>query len=634
MKKNLLTNLTLKLTTLCLTVPFSYSCAAAVNNIETLTVIGTHLTDTNSAQLIPSVSISADEITALTPTSFADILRGVPGIDITEQGGAAGLTFLSLRGSDANFVVILVDGVKVNDPTNSRGGAFDLGTIDPEMVESVNVYYGGYSTVQGSDALAGIVSIKTKKHGANKIGSVSLTAGSNSVTAGSIHLGTELSDVADVNLLVSYQDNDDSYFGSAFNRSAINASIRSINNTTTRWDLGVFYVDGQGETFPEDSGGDSLAIIRSPEVRDFTQTNTSANIGHQLNKKFNIKFNAANTKREETSLNPGIAEGVLNGVPAIELNSHYKRTDFSLTANYAHSANVKMALGASIADEDGGMDSTIDFGFPVPAAYTLTRHNEAVFAETTLAPTNELTLTAGIRHDQAGDLSVTTHRALGQYQISSNHAITTQYSEGFKLPSFFALGHPLVGNTALKPELSENYDLGLNSSFNVYELSTRFSLYQNTYKNLVDFDPEAFTNINRSKVRAKGAEFSLNVKLSHDLYAKANIGYLTLDTFDENVELRRRPKLKGGVQIDYKPLNNLSLLSRITFNGNYFDSSVPTGSIKMAGFARVDVAVNWKIDPSLVFAFSANNLLDNSYEESVGFSNRGPVLTAKLTKSL
>lgn len=634
LRNTFLADFKLKATTLCIALPLCHNSLAQANDIETLTVIGTHISDTSSSEYIPNISISADEIAALTPNSFADILRGVPGIDITEQGGAAGLTFLSIRGSEANFVVILIDGVKVNDPTNSRGGAFDLGTIDPEMVESVNVYYGGYSTVQGSDALAGIVSIKTKKHSADKIGSVSLTAGSNRLTVGSIHLGSEVADIADFNLLASYQNNDDSHFGDAFHRSALNASLNSINNDTTLWNIGLFYVDGQGETFPEDSGGDRLAILPLQEVREFTQTNTNANIQHKLTDQFNLKFNAATTKREETSINPGIAGGKLDAVPAIDVDSHYKRTDFSLTANYAYSNKIQMALGASIADEDGGMDSTIDFGFPLPAVYTLSRHNEAVFAETTLAPLTELNITAGIRHDKADDISVTTHRVLSRYQISTAHSFTTQYSEGFKLPSFFAIGHPLVGNPDLKPELSENYEIGLDSAFNQNKLTTRFNLYQNTYKNLVDFDPETFTNVNRSKVRAKGAEFALNIKLNADLYAKANIGYAKLDTFDADIKLRRRPKLKGGFQLDYKPLNNVSLLSRITFNGSYYDSSVPTGTVEMAGFARVDLALRWKIDKSLTFAFSANNILDNSYEESVGFSNRGPVLTAKLTKSL
>lgn len=88
------------------------------NDIEVLSVIGSHIKQTN----LPKITLSSDQIQALSVTSFADVLRGLPGIDISQQGGSSGLTFLSIRGGEPNFVVVLIDGVKVNDPTNSRGG--------------------------------------------------------------------------------------------------------------------------------------------------------------------------------------------------------------------------------------------------------------------------------------------------------------------------------------------------------------------------------------------------------------------------------------------------------------------------------------------------------------------------------
>ena len=154
---------------------FYSSHSAFAQDIENITVEGTHIENSVLMGAIPSITINKETIDALATNSIADVLRGEAGIDISKQGGAGGLTFLSIRGGDPNFVVILIDGVKVNDPTNSRGGAFDLASIDPALVESIQVFYGGFSSVYGTDALSGVVSIKTKGFQPGEIGQASFT---------------------------------------------------------------------------------------------------------------------------------------------------------------------------------------------------------------------------------------------------------------------------------------------------------------------------------------------------------------------------------------------------------------------------------------------------------------------------
>jgi iron complex outermembrane receptor protein/vitamin B12 transporter len=605
---------------------------------EVITVTGTHIADTSNQERLAKVVINADEIAALAPNSFADVLRGVPGVDISEQGGLGGLTFLSIRGGDPNFVTILIDGVKVNDPTNSRGGAFDLGTLDPSLIAQVEIFYGSHSTVFGSDALSGVISIQTKGVEEGKLGTVSLKTGSNNSLGGTFHLGTLLADFAQLSISGSVQDGDDSYFGDSFKRQQIITSIKSTHLTDKKWELGLFFTDGESATFPEDSGGDKLSVIRTPETLDYQQTNFNANLQHQFNNALRLDLKSAWSERKEDISSPGIAPGMLDGVPAIDSISNYQRVDISTTASYQYTNNIAIALGAAFAEDDGGMVSIIDFGFPAPADYMLQRTTESVFAEVGYDPTESLNFTMALRHDEtdgsneSADIKVSTHRFISRYHFNSTTDISMQYSEGFKLPSFFAVGHPFVGNPELKPELSENYDITLNHQLLNNKLTTTVSLYQNTFTDLVDFDPIAFINVNRSKVEATGAELSFAYNASDEIYISGHITYNETDTFDSDVKLRRRPKLKSGLLINYQPTDGLSLNARITFNDNYYDSSIPTGLVKMDSYHRVDLSAAWSIREDIILRFNANNLLDDAYEEAVGFSNMGQSFTVSISK--
>ena len=97
------------------------------------------------------------------PARLADLLRRVAGVHIDQVGGRGGTGSLYMRGADPNYTLVLVDGVRVNDPTNARGGSFDFSTFDVADVERVEVARGPYSAVYGGDALAGVVNIVTRR---------------------------------------------------------------------------------------------------------------------------------------------------------------------------------------------------------------------------------------------------------------------------------------------------------------------------------------------------------------------------------------------------------------------------------------------------------------------------------------
>src|SRR4051812_40749149 len=103
--------------------------------------------------------IEAADIARMQPASLLESLDDVAGVRAFSTGGIGGRSFLSIRGGEPNFTLILLDGIRLNDPTNSRGGGFDFFLIDPALVERIDVVRGAASAVHGSDALSGIVNI-------------------------------------------------------------------------------------------------------------------------------------------------------------------------------------------------------------------------------------------------------------------------------------------------------------------------------------------------------------------------------------------------------------------------------------------------------------------------------------------
>src|SRR5687768_9960144 len=202
------------------------------------------------------------------PANLADLLRRVAGIHIDQVGGRGGTGSLYLRGADPNYTLVLVDGVRVNDPTNARGGSFDFSTFDVADVERVEIARGPYSAVYGGDALAGVVNIVTRRTPPEKtrasldamggiydVHEIALNAGG-PVGTGSWSLGGSDSHEGEV------------VRGNRFDGQRVSGSFDTELNASTSLFVTGRYSETSRAGFPDDSGGYEYADIRTTEARD------------------------------------------------------------------------------------------------------------------------------------------------------------------------------------------------------------------------------------------------------------------------------------------------------------------------------------------------------------------------------
>ena len=137
--------------------------AGAVTRLETVLVTGTRIAARGNPISGLTTVITREAIEARADENIIDLLRGQSGVHVAQAGGRGGVASVQLRGGDPNFTLVLVDGIKVNDPTNARGGSFDFSALPLAQVERIEITRGAQSSVYGSDGLAGVIQIPPRE---------------------------------------------------------------------------------------------------------------------------------------------------------------------------------------------------------------------------------------------------------------------------------------------------------------------------------------------------------------------------------------------------------------------------------------------------------------------------------------
>ncbi|MBI5143773.1 MAG: TonB-dependent receptor, partial [Candidatus Omnitrophica bacterium] len=126
--------------------------------IVTATKTETYQAEVGSASTI----ISEEEILKSGKTSAFEVLKDTPGIAVAQNGPFGGLASVYLRGSKPGHTLFMIDGIELNDPM-STDRSFNPAHLTIDNIERIEVIRGPQSTLYGSDAMAGVVNIITKK---------------------------------------------------------------------------------------------------------------------------------------------------------------------------------------------------------------------------------------------------------------------------------------------------------------------------------------------------------------------------------------------------------------------------------------------------------------------------------------
>jgi len=556
----------------------------------------------------------------------SELLKTVPGVFVDQAGGRGGISSIYLRGADPNFTLILLDGVKLNDPNNSRGGSFDLSTLGTDNIERIEIIKGPQSAVYGSDAIAGVINIITFDGNSQKKNLVDVFA----QTEGGYRLLTESrgrKGSFSHSLSASYVDDGEPTEGSSFKSPTFISNLGySIDRLEIKSVTRFSYIDSAN--FPDDSGGPEYAVLRDTQKRELYQFLTGVKINHLTGERWVNNVNLFITHTDEDIDSPGVAPGIRDtlGIPANSSNSEYTR----LEAEYISILNIasvnNLSLGIDTQYERGKSSGTLFAMQEIPTNFKEERFTVSPLFELKLNLIRDTYIFAGGRLDYTDNFGTEFSPHIGiLYKLqSTGTSISANWGEGFKLPSFFALGNPIVGNDELKPETSNSFDLKLSQMlFNDLFFIAATSFY-NEFSNLIDFDEGPPPRlINRDKVITKGFEFEMKTKNVFNTALSGNLSYINSNIRNSSDNLRNRPEWLANFTVIWTPKNYLEIFTNINYVGSYFDSSIPTGEVKIGDYLLVDSAVTIYIKENLKVYFKIENIFDQQYQQVVGFDAPG-----------
>ncbi len=606
---------------------YSHNCLATDEDLmEKVVVTGTTIPVSASEFPTDITIIDRKLIDSSHARDVSVLLKTVPGVFVDQPGGRGGISSVYLRGADPNFTLILLDGVKLNDPNNSRGGSFDLSTLGTDNIERIEIVKGPQSAVYGSDAIAGVINIITFDGNGETVNGLDIftqTDGGYRFLSESRGKKGQLS----YSLSASYADDGDPTPGNKFKSPTVisnigyygeNLEIKSVTR----------YSHIESAAFPDDSGGAEFAEIRETEKRELNQFLTGLKFIYLPGKRWVNSLNLFLTHTDEDITSPGVAPGVRDpfGIPANNSDSDYTRLEAEYNAVFNISSKNYLSMGIDMQYEKGKSRGTLFTQQEIPTNFNEDRYTVSPLVELKLNLIRNIFIFAGGRLDFTDNFGTEFSPHLGILYNLQNTGTTfsANWGEGFKLPSFFALGNPIVGNEGLNPETSSSFDFKASQLLFNDLLSFSATLFYNDFSNLIDFDegpPPAL--INRDKVVTKGFELEMKTQKIFNTFLSGNLSYINSNIKNSAENLRNRPEWLANLTVIYTPSSFLEIYSNINYLGSFFDSSIPTGEVKIGDYVLLDSAVTVYIKKNLKIYLEVENILNQKYQQVVGIDSPG-----------
>lgn len=559
--------------------------------------------------------------------SVQEALAFVPGVTLVSGSTRGGLTAAQIRGGDPNFTRVLIDGVPVNDGTYQIGEVFDLEALPASAAERVEVVRGPLSAYYGSTGLSGAIQVITRRGDGPLQGEIEAAAGDASYRRAGASLGGGSERAGGFASLLGEEEReriaDERYRLAHFQGQG---RVRLADGASLR--LAGRFASWEGDDYPDASGG---PVYGSGELRRADHEEGS------LGAQFVLDRTAGQLHQLSLSLyrhdldrdSPAIGFEV----PASAEATRFTRSRAGWVSSWPlrPAGDTQLSVGADVEREEAENRSILflpDFlGGAVAGDYARRRTTPGVYSEL-IARRDRLSLEMGLRADFPEDASEELSPRLGLgYRLGSGDTrLRASLARAFKLPSFFALASPpaLGGNPDLRPEESRGGDLGVSHRFSKAGADLDLTVFLQRYKDLVDFDFETFSHINRSQVRARGVETALAWRPRTALHAAANLTWQEVEDAETGQPLRHRPRWAGSVRAGWQGKAGLDLSADLRFVSSSVDEQIPVPERReVDDYTLLGAAAHWRLGPRWRLTLRADNLTDESYETLIGFPGAG-----------
>lgn len=563
--------------------------------------------------LAPVTVVTRNDIERWQSHSLIDVMRRLPGVDVAQNGGLGQTSSLFIRGTNSSHVLILVDGVRLNQAGVS--GSSDLSQFPVAMVQRVEYIRGPRSAVYGSDAIGGVVNIITTP---DKTGTT-LGAG----------MGSD-----------GYQN----YGVSTYQRLGADTRATLLGDYTYAKGFDVAAEGNTGGLRQPDRDGFMNKTLYGALEHDFSQTWSAfvRGYGYSNRTAYDGYYNSftpdvlvdtrqlySQTWDAGIRFNHDIFHSQLissySHTKDFNYDPHQGRYDASATLDEIKQYNVQWINTVDVGEGNigAGVDWQKQSSEPgtnyVNNAYDL--RNTGIYL-TALQKFGDVTLEGAARSDDNSQFGRHgTWQSSAAWEFTEGYRFIASYGTAYKAPNLGQL-YGYYGNDHLDPEESKQWEgafEGLTAGVN-----WRVSAYRNDVDNLIDFNNNLQKYYNVGKARIKGIEATASFDtgpLTH------TVGYDYVDARNAatNELLPRRAKQQVKYQLDTQIYDVDGSLT-YHYLGTRYDTdfgTFPSQKVKMGGVSLWDVAVSYPVTSHLTVRGKIANLFDKDYETVYGYQTAG-----------
>jgi vitamin B12 transporter len=574
--------------------------------------------------------ITQEEIEKQGNKSLRDVLEAQSGLSVVETGGPGGQVSVFMRGGESNHTLVLIDGVRMNDPTQT-GGQFDMRIVPPQLIERIEIVRGPQSALYGSDAIGGVINIITKK---------------GRTIAPVWQLRTE---------------------GGSYGTFSSNLSVAGATTDTT-YAIGInqFHSDGfkrYGYRIPriglDTSGSDPI-----------NRYGFFSKISRKINENLTLEFGTMASRAElqydagayetnpfapqhEKDWTGNAYQKVIseNGAFRTSLttfetrvmrdNGGVKWPDYLPSSSYARYAYRGVRLGAEL-QEDINLKNLGTFSFGARSENenadmddngskaNKNQATKALFFLYQISPIDKLYLSVGGRSDHVSTFGTfNTYRLTAAYDLTASTRLRSSYGTGAKAPSLYQFYSGKYGNTALRAETSKGFDFGVEQTFLNGDARVSATYFRNNISNMIDtliIDPitydSKYFNVNKAQIAGVeiGAEYNLV-----PTFAKIKTSYTYLDGRDVETgnPLARRPKHAARMSVEFTPTREWTIEPLVYLVSKRMDTRYDDPLLFMSGYARLDLLADYKFNQQVSLFARGENLTNTRYEEARDYGTAG-----------
>ncbi len=574
--------------------------------------------------------LTAADLSLAQATGLDDVLRQTPGLTIVRNGGTGQPAAIGLRGALAGQTVLLIDGIRLNDP-GSPDGAVLLSDVLADRLDRVEVLRGPQSTLYGSDAMGGVVNLMTARGGASAFGPSALVeAGSLGHwhatlaargTTGALSYGVTLGALR-TNSISAADARDGNRERDGYRHDGATVNLRWQASDTLSFDARGYATDSKvgfdGYPPPDYRFQDSADHGENQLFAGHVGANLSLLDG-RLRQRLSL-LRSSSDRRLVDPTQQVAATFIGQG--------HAERIEYQ--GSYDFTPDEQLVFGAESQRSAIRALNPSDWD-PTPQATRGDARITGYFlqAQTTLA--RQLTLTGGLRRDE--NAAFGTHDSVklaAAWRLPATGTVLhANYGDGFKAPSLYELYSEYSNPTrSLSPESARGWEAGIEQPIGDIGQVGLTGFERRTRDQIDFFDCYGLQTVacttrpygyyeNLARSRSRGLEFEFLLKLPATLSLGGNATLLAARDEITGGDLPRRPRHTANLNVSAQPLRGVEVGASWHYTGPRLDSA--WAMKPMPGFSLVDLRGSWQLTDSVTLVARIENALDLRYSPVQGY---------------